>query len=180
VTRDPLEQLLRSADASPPGRSDSDLVGQVRRRARRSDRIRSTVASALVLIGVAIGAVALLQPSTHQPPTALAPDPIAVKAELARLDQEADRHSALADQMMQTEISTARPNLAELARDLQRERDEAALSLIYEAETLAPLPAQRPAAVALYRRAIDLFPQTHWAALAKQRLEALQSTQENL
>jgi hypothetical protein len=34
--------------------------------------------------------------------------------------------------------------------------------------------------VALYQKTIDLFPQTHWASLAKQRLEALQSTQENL
>jgi hypothetical protein len=63
---------------------------------------------------------------------------------------------------------------------LQRQRDEAALSLIYQAETLAPVPAQRPAAVALYQKAIDLFPQTHWASLAKQRIEALQSGQENL
>jgi hypothetical protein len=177
---DRLEQLLKRADAPPPIAGESNVAARVRRRARRNDRIRSTAGVAVLLIGLAIAAKFALQPRFKKQPVALAPDPAAVKAELARLNSEATRHAEIADRRMQIELSPQVSNEVEVKRDLQRQRDEAALSLIYQAETLAPVPAQRPAAVALYQKAIDLFPQTHWASLAKQRIEALQSGQENL
>jgi hypothetical protein len=176
---DRLEHLLKRADAPPPAPREADVGERVRRRARRNDRIRSTFVTATVLIVIAVGAITLLQPSKKKP-IALLPESAATQAELNRLNQEALRHAAIADQLMQIELTPRQPDPTELARNLQRQRDEAALSLIYQAEALAPIPAQRPAAVALYQKAIDLFPQTHWAPLAKQRIEALHSMQENL
>jgi hypothetical protein len=176
---DRLEHLLKRADAPPPVASRTDLAERVRRRAHRNDRIRSTTIAAVLLAGVAIGAFTLIRPRTN-PPVALKPDRAALQAEFDRLNQEATRHATIADRLMQIELVAPQADPTEFARNLQRQRDEAALSLIYQAETLAPVPAQRPAAVALYQKTIDLVPQTHWASLAKQRLEALQSTQENL
>ncbi len=180
MTNDPLKQLLRHADTAPPLAGESNLVSQVKRRAKRNDRIKSASAVAILLIGIAIAANLVLQPRVKKAPLSLEPNPAALKAEIARLNAEANRHAEIADRLMQIEVIPTPSDAADVQRDLQRQRDEAALSLIYQAETLAPVPAQRPAAVALYKKAIDLFPQTHWASLAKQRIEALQSTQENL
>jgi hypothetical protein len=176
---DRLEHLLKNADAPPPGSTERDLAVRVRRRAHRNDRIRSTSIAAALLIAVAIGAFTLIRPQKSTS-VAIKADPLAGQAELKRLNQEATRHAAIADRLMQIEVVSPQVDPTEFARNLQRVRDEAALSLIYQAELLAPVPAQRPAAVALYQKAIDLFPKTHWASLAKQRLEALQLTQENL
>jgi hypothetical protein len=176
---DRLEHLLRNADALPPDSTERDLAGRIRRRARRNDRIRSTSIAAALLIGVAIGAFTLTRPQKTAP-LAIKADPLAVETELKRLNHEATHHAAIADRLMQIEVMSPQVDPTEFARNLQRVRDEAALSLIYQAEMLAPLPARRPAAVALYQKTIDLFPKTHWASLAKQRLEALQLTQENL
>ena len=176
---DRLEHLLKRADAPPPVARESDLAGRVRRRAHRNDRIRSTVFTSAALVAVAIGAISLLMPRTDHG-VVVKPDPVAMQTEFNRLNQEALRHAEKADRLMQIELNAPPADPTELARNLQRQRDEAALSLIYQAETLAPIPAQRPAAMALYQKTIDLFPQTHWASLAKQRIEALHSTQENL
>jgi hypothetical protein len=156
-----------------------DLAERVRRRAHRNDRIRSTAIAAALLLGISVGAFVMLRPAAKAP-LSIKPDPIVMRAELDRLAQEAERHALAADRLMQIELDAPKADPTELARNLQRQRDEAALSLIYQAETLAPVPAQRPAAVALYQKAIDLFPQTHWASLAKQRIEALHSTLESL
>jgi hypothetical protein len=129
-----------------------------------------------VLIGVGAIAVILLRSPTRKSPLAVIPPHYATQAELKQLDAEATRHAAIAQRLM--EIETPAPSSTtklELARDLQLQRDEAALSLIYQAELAPP-----PDAVALYRKTIDLFPDTHWAALAKQRIAALDATQENL
>jgi hypothetical protein len=176
---DRLEHLLKRADAPPPVARQSDLAERVRRRAHRNDRIRSTTIAAVLLAGVALSAFMLIRPRTNAP-EALKPDRAALKAELDRLNEEATRHATVADRLMQIELVSPPVDPTEVARNLQRQRDEAALSLIYQAETLAPIPAQRPAAVALYQKTIDLFPQTHWASLAKERLQVLHSTQENL
>ena len=180
MTNDPLKQLLRHADTEPPLGGESSIVAQVKRRAKRNNRIKSASAVAIPLIGIAIAANLVLQPRVKKASLTLEPNPTALKAEIQRLNSEANRHAQIADRLMQLEVVPAPSDSADVQRDLQRQRDEAALSLIYQAETLAPIPAQRPAAVALYQKAIDLFPQTHWASLAKQRIEALQSTQENL
>lgn len=58
--------------------------------------------------------------------------------------------------------------------DYQFQRDRAALILVYEANR--HVQENRPAAaLASYRRAIELFPQTHWAGVARQRVKQMQS-----
>lgn len=181
MTNDPLKHLLQHADSAPPLAGGSNIVSYVKRRAKRNERITSAATVAVLLIGFGLAASYVLTPRmAHNRPVVLKPDPAVAKAEIERLNAEANRHAQIADRLMQLEVASAPSDAADVQRDLQRQRDEAALSLIYQAETLAPVPAQRPAAVALYQKAIDLFPQTHWASVAKQRIEALQSTQENL
>ncbi|MEO6437386.1 MAG: hypothetical protein ABIP55_16705, partial [Tepidisphaeraceae bacterium] len=56
----------------------------------------------------------------------------------------------------------------------REQRDRAALILIYDADQQLRA-SRRDDALATYRRAIDLFPQSRWADVARQRLKQLQT-----
>jgi len=61
-----------------------------------------------------------------------------------------------------------------MTNDVQLQRDRAALILVYDADR--SFRENRPAdAIAAYRRTIELFPQTHWAEIARQRLREMQT-----
>jgi hypothetical protein len=60
------------------------------------------------------------------------------------------------------------------AADVQFARDRAALMLVYDADR--HVKANRPAAaLAAYRRAAELFPNTHWGEIALRRLKEMQT-----
>ena len=69
-------------------------------------------------------------------------------------------------------IVVARPSAPVM--DMRMERDRAALMLVYDADQHAKdnHPAE---AIAAYRRAVELFPNTHWADVARQRLKDMQT-----
>jgi hypothetical protein len=70
--------------------------------------------------------------------------------------------------------AVATPRSSSPAADMHFQRDRAALILVYEADRLAR-EDQRTTAIATYRRAIELFPQTHWADVARRRLQDMQT-----
>ena len=106
------------------------------------------------------------------------PDPEAIKAELARLDAEAQRRqqamrkTILAD-ATQTVIARAQPDSdAPGPLELVRiEREKTAFLLVDRAEQIGAR-AQGPAA-AEYRRVVELFPNTRAARVAGERLKTL-------
>jgi hypothetical protein len=56
---------------------------------------------------------------------------------------------------------------------VRREQDRTAYLLIYEADRLARKSEARERAVEEYRRVLALFPDTHWASVARERLVEL-------
>ena len=89
---------------------------------------------------------------------------------------DADLHEQTAARLLRSRPARrAKSPTHAASTDVQSQRDRAALILVYEADRSAR--ENRPAdAVASYRRAIELFPQTHWAEVARQRLRLMQQS----
>src|SRR4051794_1726882 len=104
MNEDPLHHLLKHADALLPESNRRDTAARVRSRARRSDRIRSTAAAAILLIGVGIIAAVITRAPVKKKTLTLVPDRTVALAELQRLDAEASRHAALAERMLEIEL----------------------------------------------------------------------------
>ncbi len=183
---DKLEQLLRKTDAVTPapapvaGLADAVVRRNVARRNRRH------VGIVLALIAV-VGGVAMfanprstVQIAKHDPQTrdgikkiepAMTADAVRVaRAQLAELAIDAKLYEQTAD-LLERHLSRPAAAMA-VAPNPHQAQDRAALLLVYEADR--DVKENRPTqAVASYRRAIDLFPQSHWADVARERLKEL-------
>lgn len=190
---DHLERLLRQADADagPPPRMPADLAARVRRRATARQRRTTLLTSAAAAILLAIGFFGL--PRGRQPGSYVkrsestthraAPHPATnYHVELARLERQVESRLAIARRLDQ--LAEARQCLAALraqkveipdpVAEARAEMDQAAFTLVQQADRLyreLHLPA--PAADS-FRRAIRLFPNTPWAAVARARLAEIE------
>jgi len=172
-----IRSLLRQADEAggvppaPPG-----MAGRVLLLARRRRRRRLAGLSAAACVAIALAAAGLLRPDA--PPTA-GPDEQAVllRQEIARLDLRAQTALAVAEHMIALEAQRRAAPPAKVVPGvdpewmIQQEMDKAARSMVQLAARMAVDQGRRDEAVATYRRAIALFPQTAWAAVARQRLK---------
>ena len=192
MSRDDLKQLLRNADATAPAPPLApDLSGLVRRRLARR-RQRHAIAAALgVFILVGLGVLIILRsnpPSprhvTIQSPTTTTTTAATVAARLSATAAAADfavtatLHELTVQKLLAADAvpvhRDAGARAAPSPSDAQLLRDRAALVLVYDADR--DVRENRPAAARVrYRRAIELFPQTHWAQVARQRLKEIQT-----
>ncbi len=180
--KDPLRQLLKDADVTPGGSTDPRaLAACVRQRHRGQQRTMRTAATAAVVLAVFAGVTASLsRPPAGQQPIAVAQPtaPSITPQQLAALDVDARLHELVAQKLTEMQDRrTAKPPAASAlpsSADLQLQRDRAALLIVYEADQNAQ-SKRTTLAAAGYRRAIELFPQTHWADVARQRLKELQT-----
>src|SRR2546423_1978857 len=160
---DRLQQLLRDADVEAPRASD-DVARLVRHRHATQRRNHRIAAAAACLFAMASIAIALSMRRERPHVIATAPP-----RQVASLD---DRIHEMT--VAKLELSRRRAKQpAKPPADLQLQRDTAALILVYDAEQHARQNRSADA-VALYRRAIDLFPQSHWAQVARERLKEMQ------
>ena len=179
---DRLEELLRHADAHlPPRPAAGALLERVR--ARGSRRTRAQVSLAIIA-SLAIATITMhwTHPRTRvagpasAKPTVL--DVAQCRAELARLDALAALHRRAADaiEAIQREQSSGQQVAQHLlhARDplahLAEARDRAARIMLLDADRLQATPGEQPRVQAIYRRAVQLFPDTAAAHEAAERL----------
>lgn len=180
MNRDPLEQLLREADAndaSPALRSD--LTVRVREVASRRAR-----AARLATGGVVAGCVAALvmwvvRPPADQPATPTqvvqtttqpAADP---RAELLAIAQEADRRAAMAEALWAAERRTSQPVSLTIAPDVAAQVERAAFTMVYQAARMPATGGAKSPAAEVYRQVNQSFPDTPSAQVARQRLNEL-------
>lgn len=190
---DRLEQLLEDADrsASPP-KSNADLAQHVFRTARR----RAVARQSIRLCGAAILAalVAWIVWSKPRPkiaidlgkpvsahPTLVSSEIKQVKVELAELDSQASLHERTANAFLAFRRADRRKIHADserallMTQNLQARLDEqrelAAYTIIERGDRLLRQSNDESAAAAAYRRAIELFPDSAQASIARQRLE---------
>lgn len=92
------------------------------------------------------------------------------------LDAIAQVHERTADLLLRSDRRSPKRTARRTVdiNNAQQQRDRAALILIYDADRY--LRDQRPAdAIAAYRRTVDLFPQSQWADVARERLKQHES-----
>jgi hypothetical protein len=147
----------------------------VRRRHARRRTIRKAAAT-VAAIAVPLLLLVTLTRSPQPRTIAIAPRPTPpTRADLARLDLQAELHEQTATQLMATTPQAASPPQIDddaVLAYVRQQRDRAALMLIYEADQAAR-QKQSNRAVAAYRRTIELFPKTYAAAVARQRLKEM-------
>jgi uncharacterized protein (DUF849 family) len=183
-----LQSLLRQADADAPLPA-ADLVIRVRRR-QAALRTRNRVLGGMVILLVTVTAIGMLFYATRPTRTVVKRDPPKVttkpsatidveqlRREIAMLDREAAAHEEAALGIVATEHADRARRSATQVRDVQltleRERYDAAMRIIRDADDLLLRRREpRPAADA-YRRVITLFPSTYWATVAQERLARL-------
>jgi hypothetical protein len=175
-----LEQLLTDADATAT--SPVERIGNMGERVRSIARRRRNAcvfASAAASLVVALSVLFALRPQFAGPVVrddAPPPSPDAVEEVIAALDAEADARMAIVERLVAAEHHRAlarRSRAPDPLLAVRREQDQAAYMLIYEADRIAQKRSERARATEKYRRVLALFPETHWASLARERLVEL-------
>ena len=171
--------LSRLADQAGPGPTPE----AVSRRLRRMTLLRRAGAGgALALAAVAMLLFGIPRPQPADDPKQTADEAAlradaALRAEIARLEARADARLAEARHLLA--IAAARHRRDECLRQLARldaaERvarhaEETAFIIVYDADRLREQPGRIQSAVAGYREAVRLFPQTKWGEVARKRL----------
>jgi hypothetical protein len=184
---DSLAGLLETTDAAfAPPSLQSDLAGAVRRRARRRSRVRAAGTVILLFASLGIAAMVLRHSAPSrtvviQPPPSPATNPRELESQLRELRAKADTQHATLERWRRSHDTRRRlervyATLAAAApatEAISMERERAALILLDHADRLRRELKEEEAARAAYRRTIELFPDTRWAAVARQRMEQL-------
>jgi len=189
VNDERIEALLRAAgqSAAPPPEPLPGLAERVRglrARRARNRKLAGGASIALVLLGVGIyaGLVGHGDRETADRPVAggpgSPPDLEAIKAEIARLDAEAQRRQQAVRKMILADAARRAIARVQAEQDapspielVQIEREKTAFLLVDRAEQIGAR-ALGPAA-AEYRRVLELFPNTQAARAAEERLKTL-------
>jgi hypothetical protein len=180
MKHDPLVEMLREADAAaPPPPFRHGLADAVRRRARRRHRRRLAGAGIVVAAFVAC-ALVVRQPGAT--PTALVEIPTTgPTTSVAALRAQADVQWASLQRLRQVERTRQRMHRIEMTlraaapspQSTAVERERAALILLDHGDRLRRDLRKEDAARSAYRRTIELFPDTRWAAVARERMEQM-------
>jgi len=195
---DPLAAMLRRADADAPLPPVREGLAVAVRQASRRRHNRRLVATAAAIVVVAASVVAALRFSVDRSPNTLTAQsaplpltplpPLESPAEYQRAKYEAAALATSADRLLAAERHRRR--LAELAARAEDPaptptdriaslRAAAALTLISQADRYKTRADSPLDALATYRRAADLFPDTPWVTVARRRIEELQSHMRN-
>jgi hypothetical protein len=173
---DSIKQLLEDADAAAPQiASRADLAASVRRRLVRRTSIRRVALACSMFFLTATTFFAVSRPRTQVAQKSPSNPPTAAR-QLAAMSIDAELHELTAKKLLATASArkTADDDGTSPVVDVQQQRNRAALMMIYQANQQAK-EKHTDLAMAGYQRTIDLFPQTHWAKVARQRLHELQT-----
>ena len=195
MSSDRIEELLRKADAAagPPPAGPADLPNRVRHLAGRRRVVRITSGAAIAaMLALAVG-TSILMTGPHVQPTptdhvAVTPgndsrdEVVRLRAEIKQLRAEADDILAAAKRMLV--LQKRQTLLAELERiraqpdpieQVRQQMDKAAFIIVYQADRMYRELNLHESAIESYQQAITLFPETHWAAVARERLAEIEN-----
>ncbi len=187
-----LQQLLRQADEAfgEPRVGSADLSLRVRRRARRQRRVRTIGAAVAAVLVLSLSTVAWVnragRPGAGPAPIVVdnGPKPVSMaelQMQIEQLREEirtgcAAVQEVLKRQEFEQRLAALRERAeADPLKEVSDQVDRAALTMVYQADRMYRELNLRESAVASYERTIELFPQTHWAQVAKDRLAELKT-----
>ncbi|MFQ5807931.1 MAG: hypothetical protein ACE5I3_15915 [Phycisphaerae bacterium] len=194
MSDDPLKRILQAADAAAgePPEMPADLAQRVRILAGRRRRVRFGVSVAAAIV-LAVGMTSLWSqtPAPSRPGgdsqmvrgPQEPPDVESIRAEIEQLRREAEMRLAVArrtqeilTQMRRAEEFTKQEVVPDPIARARREVEKAAYTLVYQADRMCRELDLCDSAAVKYQRVVELFPDTRWAAVARQRLDEIKKT----
>ncbi|MHC4434331.1 MAG: tetratricopeptide repeat protein [Planctomycetota bacterium] len=183
MTEDEIRDLLQEADriAGRPSRVGVDVFAIRRRAARR--RLASlagpVAAAAVLVIALGIWSHGIITPG----PTAEQRRIASLESQVKQLQASTDAalaliHEVLEDERRQNRLDELEAELASIRDpldEIQRQVDETAFYLVYQADRLYRDLNETKSAVETYKRVIELFPRNQWAGVARERLSEIES-----
>jgi len=182
MTEDKIKNLLQKADetAGVPAPVSVNLSAVHRRANRR--RIVSVAtpiaAAAAILIAVGLYGFTLRAAKTaHQQKIA------SLETQIEQLQARADATYNLVQEVLDNERKQQRLDelQAQLAsipdplEEIQKQVDKTAFNLVYQADRMYRELNLKSSAIQTYKRVIELFPETHSAEVARERLSEIQN-----
>jgi uncharacterized protein YoxC len=179
-------ELLKQADAAggPPHVPEIAAAG-IRRRIRRR---RAIVSGA----SVAVAAVLLVVGLRHVPGTGRTTDPqtqriASLEAQVRQLKAQTEEtlslvRDVLAKERQQDRLHALEAELASIpdpAEQMKQQAEKTAFTLVYQADRMYRETNQVQSAIDTYEQVIRLFPQNHWAEVAKQRVTEIKESRVN-
>ena len=185
MEEDKLKSLLQKADriVPQPTHVPANLAAGVRRRAKQRRFVRlAAPLSAAAMVLIAFGIYRLVGTPADD-----ARERAALKAEVEQLRQQTDAtlklvREVLGNQRRQQRIAELEAKLASIPDPLermQRQADKTAFILVYQANQMYEELDRKDSAIQTYNRVIELFPQSKWAEVARQRLSEMKNNSVN-
>lgn len=188
-----LGQLLRQADEAfgGPRVGPADLSQKVRRQVRRQHHVRVFGTAAAAVLVLSLSTVAWVNRYGRTGPMLIIADngqkPVSVAELQMQIEQlreeirtgcEAVQEVLRRQEAEQRLAALRKQTEADPLKEVNDQVDRAALTMVYQADRMYRELNLRESAVASYEQTIKLFPQTHWAQVAKDRLAELKTAGE--
>jgi hypothetical protein len=186
MTKDIIRDLLQEADrmANVPEQASID-IGILRRRAQKRYLVHIivplTAAAAAVILTISVWT--LLFRTTK---------PVGGNNKFARLQAQVEYLQARTDatlklvqemlqkEQKQRELEALQAQLESISNpreEIHQQVERTALILVFQADKMYREPGQKNSAMQAYSRVIELFPQSRWAKVARQRLLDIQNAE---
>jgi tetratricopeptide (TPR) repeat protein len=185
MTEDEIKNLLQRADqmAAGPAPVSANLASVVRRRANRRNvaNLAARIAVAAVVV-IALGIWSFTAKKTRDQQKL-----VALEMQVQQLRAQTDAtlnliREVLDEERKQRRLQELQVQLASYSdplQEIQKQVDKTAFILVYRANRMYRELDQKDAAIQAYNRAIELFPQSRWAEVARQRISEIQNEQTN-
>jgi tetratricopeptide (TPR) repeat protein len=187
VNEEQIGQLLAKADetAGDPTFRRITTAG-IRRRVRRRRLVRVAVPASLAAVLAVTAALSALSMLTRKPQAA--PQRIAsLEEQVKQLQARTDVTLKLVQEVLERDrqdrrlaaLETELASIPDPVREIDRQVDQTAFILVYQADKLYKELNQRESAVAAYKEVIQLFPTNRWATVARERLSQIEQPRLN-
>lgn len=185
MTEDKIKNLLQQADqmAGGPVPISANLAAVIRRRTSRRQAVNLTarIAAAAVVV-IALGFWGFTAKKARERQRI-----IALETEIRQLKVQTDATLNLIREVLDEERKQRRLNelqaqltsYSDPLREIQKQVDKTAFILVYRANQMYRELDQKDSAIQEYNRVIELFPQSRWAEVARQRISEIQKERTN-
>jgi tetratricopeptide (TPR) repeat protein len=184
MTEDKIKNLLQQADQTAGGPVPVSIdLSAVRRRAgrRQTANLAFRVAAATVVL-FALGIWSFTAKKTRDRQRI-----ITLELQIEQLRAQTDAtlkliREVLDEERKQRHLNELKAQLASYSdplEEIQKEVDKTAFILVYQANRMYRELDQKEVAINAYNRVIELFPQSRWAEVARQRLLEIKKNQVN-
>jgi len=186
MTENIIKDLLQEADkiAGVPEQASID-IGIIRRRARKRYLMR-TIAPLIAAAAVIILTISVWTLSFRTAKPVGDNDELArLQAQVKYLQARTDATLKLVQEMLQKEqkqreleaLQAQLESIGDPREEISQQVERTALILVFQADKMYREPGQKNSAMQAYSRVIELFPQSRWAKVARQRLLDIQNAE---